>query len=231
MDAWNVFLLALIFGLIGFVSPCSLGVNALFLAYIQGKGRWTRTRQALAFMLVRGFFLAMLGFLFGLLGQALTDFHIFYQKLIGALFIGAGILFIVQLYRPPLLPGLSLGTRFWREGSGSAVTMGAVVGLDIPACTSPLVLALLAQTVLMGDMWGGFVALYVFGIGMSLPLLALSMAESPNRWLMAWAQRSRTTLYFAGGGLLILVGLATFYPPLMSVVGAPLMWVADWLEL
>jgi cytochrome c-type biogenesis protein len=231
MSAFNLLILPLAFGLIGFVSPCSLGINAVFLSYIQGKPRLVRVRQSLGFMLTRGLFLALLGLLFGLVGQAVTDFQLLYRPVIGALFIALGLVFIAQLYRPLPLPCFSLANRFGGYGTGSAVAMGALFGLDIPACTSPLVFALLAQTVLAGDMLGGFVSLYVFGIGMSLPLVALGVLESPNQWLMAWARKSRKSLYVTGAALLILVGLATFSPRVMGIVGAPLFVLARWLGL
>lgn len=150
-----------------------------------------------------------------------------YRKIIGALFILLGVVFILHLHRPIPMPGLSLAGKFQGSGTGSAVAMGTLFGLDIPACSSPLVFALLAQTVLVGDIVGGAVSLYLFGIGMSLPLVALSIAERPNEWLVHWSRRSRKSLYYAGAGLLVLVGIATFSPRIMGAVGTVFNWAAQ----
>lgn len=221
MSVFNLIVLPLIFGVIGFITPCSMGVNTVFLGYITGKERPTRIRQAVAFSLTRGLFLAALGLVFGLIGQAVVGFQLIYRKLIGALFIVLGVAFIIHLYRPLPMPGLNLSGRVQKDGggAGSAVALGTLFGLDIPACSSPLVFALLAQTVLVGDMVAGAVSLYLFGLGMSLPLLVLSVLERPNRWLTEWGRRSRKSLYYVGSGLLVLIGIATFSPRIMGAIG------------
>lgn len=219
MTAFNLIVLPLIFGIIGFITPCSLGINTVFLGYITGKERPTRIRQAVAFALTRGLFLAVLGLLFSLIGQQVVGFQLVYRKLIGVLFILLGVVFVIHLYRPLPMPSLSLAGRFQGGGAGSAVAMGTLFGLDIPACSSPLVFALLAQTVLVGDIVGGAISLYLFGLGMSLPLVGLSFSERSNEWLVRWSRRSRKTLYYAGAGLLVLVGIATFSPRIMGAVG------------
>ena len=227
MNAFNLIVLPLLFGLIGFVTPCSLGINTVFLAYITGKQRSTRIRQAVAFALTRGLFLAALGLLFGLIGQQVVGFQLVYRKIIGALFILLGVVFLLHLYRPIPMPSLSLARRFQGSGTGSAVAMGTLFGLDIPACSSPLVFALLAQTVLVGDVIGGAISLYLFGLSMSLPLIGLSITERPNEWLVRWSRRSRKSLYYAGAGLLVLVGIATFSPRIMGAVGTVFNWAAQ----
>jgi cytochrome c biogenesis protein CcdA len=137
-----------------------------------------------------------------------------------------GVLFIVSRFRP--LPYLSFAPAGAGQGethrtySSSALAMGAIFGLDVPACTSPLVLALLAETVLVGNYLFGAVALFIFGVAMSLPLLVLGAYEGANRWLLNVARRYGTAFYLAAGGLLILVGVAELSPTVMSLVGG---WV------
>lgn len=69
-------------------------------------------------------------------------------------------------------------------------------------------LALLGQTVLVGDWLFGVISLFVFGIGMSLPLLPIAATEGTNRWLVAANRRYKTLLYVGAGSLLILFGAA-----------------------
>lgn len=109
-----------------------------------------------------------------------------------------------------------------RAGVGGALVLGAVSGLDIPACTSPLVLALLAQTVLVGNYLFGAIALFIFGVGMSLLLLVVGVFEGANRWLLNAARRYATAFYLAAGGLLILLGTSQLSPVIMRIIGG---WV------
>ena len=48
-------------GLLGFLEPCSLGANAIFLSYVLPLPGWRRVGEALAFTLSRGVFLGLLG--------------------------------------------------------------------------------------------------------------------------------------------------------------------------
>lgn len=43
-------------GLIGFLEPCSLGANAIFLGYVAPLSGWRRVSEALIFTLSRGGF-------------------------------------------------------------------------------------------------------------------------------------------------------------------------------
>jgi len=219
----NLVLLPVVFGVVGAFTPCALGINAVFLGYVTGKPRPVRLWEWLLFALARAAFLVILGLLFGLLGQYVGAFVRSYQKLIAVGLIALGALFIVSRYRPVPLPRLNLAASL-NPGGESALAMGAVFGLDIPACTSPLVLALLAQTVLVGNYVFGAISLFLFGMGMSLPLLAITYYEGANRLLVGLSQRYKTVFYIAAGGLLMTVGLAELSPRVMGLV-------AGWLDL
>lgn len=228
MNPVSLLFLPLVFGLVGAFTPCALGINAVFLGYITGKPRRRRLTEWTLFALARAAFLTVLGLAFGLLGQLVGDFVRGYQVVVAYGLILLGILFIASRFRPLPLPTFSLAPAVagkgetYRTNRNSALAMGAIFGLDIPACTSPLVLALLAETVLVGNYLFGAVALFIFGVAMSLPLLVLGAYEGANRWLMKIARRYGTIFYMAAGGLLILVGVAELSPVVMSLVGG---WV------
>lgn len=219
----NLVLVPVIFGIVGAFTPCALGINAVFLGYVTGKPRPVRLWEWLLFALARAAFLVVLGLLFGLLGQYVGAFVRGYQKLIAVGLIALGALFIVSRYRPVPVPRLSLAGT-WNPDGESALALGAVFGLDIPACTSPLVLALLAQTVLVGNYVFGAISLFLFGVGMSLPLLAVTYYEGADRLLVVLSRRYKTAFYFAAGGLLMTVGLAELSPRVMGLV-------AGWMDL
>jgi cytochrome c-type biogenesis protein len=53
LDIWGLLVLPLGFGLIGFVTPCSLGVNIVLLGYMAGRNRRQRLLITSSFTLVR----------------------------------------------------------------------------------------------------------------------------------------------------------------------------------
>ena len=226
MNLVTLGLLPIGLGLVGAFTPCALGVNAVFLGYTTGKPRLQRLKEWLAFALARAAFLTALGLAFGLLGRLVGDFVRSYQQIIAWGLIVLGVLFIAsRFYRLPL-PSFSLiGQR--SPDPRSALALGAVFGLDVPACTSPLILGLLAQTVLVGDYFFGATSLFLFGLGMSLPLLLVSAVDGPDRWLAETARRYRTAFYVVAGGLLIVAGAAELSPLVMSVVGGWMRYLAE----
>lgn len=227
MTLIGLFVVPFVFGLVGAITPCTLGINAVFLGYITGKPQPHRLWEWLLFALARAALLTVLGLAFGLLGQVVGDFVRGYQQLIAWGLIALGALFILSRFRQLPLPYLSLANDFTLTGNGSALALGALFGLDIPACTSPLVFALLAQTMLVGDWLFGMVALFVFGVSMSLPLLLVTMTEGADRWLVEASRRYKTAFYLVAGGLLILFGAAELSPQVMSLVGGWLEYIAN----
>ncbi len=227
MNSVSLLLLSLVFGVVGAFTPCALGINAVFLGYITGKPRRRRLLEWALFALSRAAFLTLLGVAFGLLGQLVGGFVRSYQVIFAYGLILLGALFIVSRFRPLPLPYISLAPAAASQvetgqSRNGILAMGAIFGLDVPACTSPLVVALLAETVLVGDYLFGAVALFIFGIAMSLPLLVVGAFEGANRWLTRIARRYGAAFYLAAGALLILVGLAELSPIVMSIIGG---WV------
>lgn len=211
-------------GIVGAFTPCALGINAVFLTYLAGKGRAARLAQAALITGVRAAFLTALGLLFGLFGQSVAAFVRGYQQVIALVIITVGVVFVVNAFVTIPMPRV----RLVRPGNGTtgALGLGAVFGLDIPACTSPLLIGLLAQTVLVGHWASGALSLFLFGIGMSLPLVAVSLFDGVNRGLVATARRWRTPAYVMAGALFILLGASEFSPRVMALFAGILDWVA-----
>ncbi len=61
MSFYSMAFMPMLFGLIGFIEPCSLGINIIFLNRVKGYNRAKRISETLVFSLVRGCFLALLG--------------------------------------------------------------------------------------------------------------------------------------------------------------------------
>jgi cytochrome c-type biogenesis protein len=204
-------LTALATGLGGSFTPCTLGVNLVFLKYITGKSRQRRLWEWSLFALSRATFLTGLGLTIGLVGQLVQNFVWWFQLLISGGIVVLGVVFIVSRYRPLPVPALSFSGGYTRAGNASAVGLGMFFGLNISACLAPLVLALLGQTVLVGNWLAGAVALFLFGIVLSVPILAATASERAHGWIIRAANRYRSAFYLVTGGLLIVLGLAEIW--------------------
>lgn len=203
-------LLPLMTGVAGGFTPCALGINTIFVGALAGKPRRVRLAQWTMLATVRAALLTGLGLLFGLVGEAMGEMAAVYQQAINVSLIVLGILFVVSRFRPLPLPALSLAGPIGLRGRRSIWAMALLFGLDISACIAPLLLALLAETVLVGDWVAGTVALFIFGVALSLPSLAVLLVEGATRWLQEISRRYRNLFYYVAGGLLILFGTAEF---------------------
>lgn len=195
-------------GLVGFVEPCSIGSTLLFVKYLEGKDAGRRFAQVSAFAGARALFIGLLGALATVVGSAFLGFQKAAWVALGAVYLLIGLLFLIgksgalALSVGPRLAGLS-------EVRGSA-TLGVLFGLNIPACAAPLLFALLAAAAAGGSAGAtaatGFIALALFGLALSLPLVAAVLferARSALDWLAGLSRR----LPFWTGVLLVGLGL------------------------
>ena len=206
-----LFLAPILLGIAGAFTPCALGVNAVFLGTVLGKSRARRVREWVIFAMARASLLTLLGLAFGLLGQTIQGFAWRFQVAVSISIIGLGLLFIVHSLRPFPLPGFSLAGNRAPSSNLGVAGLGALFGLDITACIGPFVLGLLARTVLVGNWWNGGLVLFLFGVSLSLPLLAAILGERTSQWLVNVARQRRLYFFLAGGGLLILLGAAELW--------------------
>ena len=138
---WTLLLLPLGLGLLGFIEPCSIGASLLFLKSVEGNPPAVKVMQATVFTLTRSLFIGALGALAALIGAEFLGFQGFGYVLVGTLYIGLGIVYLSgnagRLMRSfgPSLSGLSTV-----RGS---VALAMFFGLNIPACSGPLLAAVL----------------------------------------------------------------------------------------
>lgn len=171
-------------GLLGFVEPCSVGSNLLFIRYLEAKPAATRMAQVAVFSLTRAVFMGLIGLAAALIGAAFIGAQKGAWIVLGAAYILIGMLYasgkLAFLMRPigPSLAQLS--------GARGSAALGLIFGLNIPACAAPLIFALLG-TAATGSVDGalarGFVSLAVFGLALSAPLVA-AVAWAPARRLL-----------------------------------------------
>ena len=189
-------------GLLGFVEPCSLGANAVFLSHVAPLSGWRRVAEALTFTLSRGVFLGLLGAAAGTVGGAVLALQRWYILALGVVFVLLGVLVLTDGSRYlPRLRGLGVGQL--QQVHSTALLLGVVFGLSAPVCATPLLAALVARSLPLGTA-GGFLQLFVFGVAMSAPLLGLAVWRGWQQGLRRLRALRPSVPYLAGGALLLI---------------------------
>ena len=205
MNIPSLVLLPFLFGLIGFVEPCSLGINMIFLNRINGFERAKRISETLVFTIVRGTFLALVGLSATFIGSKIISIQSTFFWVLGAIYIFLGALAIMNMYIPIFKYQINL-SKYLKNMEG--IALGFIFGLIIPACAISFVLALIGKSILLGNLVEGFISLFLFGIALSLPLVIISFFDKSNEIIAKIAEKARQIPWLAGM-VLIAVGLLT----------------------
>ncbi len=176
----DLLLLPVVLGLLGFVEPCSIGSSLLFIKAVERKPVATKLMQAAVFTATRAVFIGLLGVLAALLGAAFIGFQKAGWVVLGGLYVALGIVYLTGnagRFMRTLGPGL--GRLSTVRG---AAALAVLFGLNIPACAAPLLAAVLASAAVGGpaQFVRGFFTLGLFGLALSLPLVA-ALAWAPAR--------------------------------------------------
>jgi cytochrome c-type biogenesis protein len=160
-------------GLFGFIEPCSIGATLLFIKFMEGKPTATKFGQVAMFTFVRALFIGSLGAVAAIVGTVFLGLQKAAWLVLGLIYGAIGVLYLCGRIGWMMR---SIGPRLAALGDlRASAALGAVFGLNIPACAAPLLLALLAASAAgttAGGVAGGFVSLALFGLALSLPLLA-----------------------------------------------------------
>ena len=197
-------------GLIGFVEPCSVGSSVLFIKFVEGRNRAAKISQAVIFMMTRAIFIGAMGAGAALFGTLFLELQKGGWLLLGTAYLLLGIVYL--LGRGAVL-SRSIGIGMERiSGNRGSAALGILFGLNIPACSAPLIFALLgASAVGTGaNVANGFVSLALFGLVLSLPLVAALLFTPMRRALDRLAGLS-VRMPFWTGVLFVVLGLWSMY--------------------
>jgi cytochrome c-type biogenesis protein len=222
LDLFQLMILPIGLGLLGFVEPCSIGSSMVFIKYVEGQSAATKIAEVTAFALTRALFIGVLGALVALIGTIFLSLQKGAWLLLGLLYIAIGTFYAVGkagfLMR-------SFGPSLSRlVGLRGSIGLGVLFGLNIPACAAPLIFALLGTAALSSGAGGtvvlGFVSLGLFGLALSAPLV-LAVLWGPGRRLL-------DRLAGLSARVPIVIGLVLIGLGLWSVYFGLFVDLADW---
>lgn len=213
MDLFQIFVMPIGLGLLGFIEPCTVGSSLLFIQYLEGALAREKLAYVVVFVIARAAVIGALGALAALIGAAFIGFQKAAWVLLGALYIVLGLLYMsgrARLVMRSLGPGLRTSA-----GARGSAALAILFGLNIPACAAPLLFAVLGMAAAGGaaqaaSVVRGFVSLALFGLALSLPLAAAVL------WTPAWRALNGLGAYGAKrtgmtGSLFVVLGAWSIY--------------------
>lgn len=204
---------ALLAGLVSFLSPCVLPLVPGYLGYVTGLTGVDLQKQKRGRM-VAGIGLFVLGFsavfvaygaAFGQLGAWLRLSSGWLTQVMGLVVILMGVIFMGGLgwFQRDLKVHARVPAGLW-----GAPLLGLTFGLGWAPCIGPTLSAvqLLAISGDSNAVKGAFLT-FVYCLGLGLPFLLIALGVRRGMGAMAFFKRHRRVLQLSGGGLLVLVGV------------------------
>jgi len=218
IDLWDASLapalsVAVIAGVLSFLSPCVLPIVPPYLAYMAGAATGERTGD-LRVLRAAAFFVLGLSTVFLLLGLAASTLGrvlLAWQREMG---FAAGVVIVIfgmhflGLLRIPLL---SRETRFEASATTGTALGAYVLGLAFAfgwtPCIGPVLGAILALSAQGGSAGRGLMLMGAYAAGLGLPFLLTALFLDRAVSLMARMKRNMGAVQRITGALLVAVGL------------------------
>ncbi len=203
---------AVLAGLVSFLSPCVLPLVPGYLGYVTGltgidleqQRRGRMVAGVLLFVLGFTAVYVVVGWTAGALGAALQEHAVTLQRVLGVATIVLGLVFAGWL------PGLGGSRRLSvrpAAGLAGAPLLGVVFGLGWTACTGPTLAAIAALGGIGGDPARGALLATFYCLGLGLPFVAAALAYRRAMAAFDVVRRHRAAVTRAGGLMLVAVGV------------------------
>jgi len=203
--------IALLAGLLSFLSPCILPLVPGYLGYVGGLsgngGRRDRSRLLLGVSLfILGFTLVFVATnaAFGALGTWLFVYGDTITRFAGVIVILLGLVFIGQFtfmqrdFKVSWMPA---------TGVAGAPLLGIVFGLGWTPCLSPTLAAITAISFNGGSAWQGVILGIVYSLGLGIPFLLVAFGFGWVATSVAWIKKRIRLVNIVGGSLLVIIGV------------------------
>jgi len=207
-------LVALVAGLLSFLSPCVLPIVPPYLAYMGGvsmgelrEGRRSAVVPALFFVLGLSTVFLLMGVAASALGQFFLANQEWFGRISGLVIVALGLHFL-GLYRISILDREARLDAGDRGGSSlGAYVLGLAFAFGWTPCIGPQLGAILSIAAQGGSVGRGVALLAVYAAGLGIPFLLAALFISRAMGVMNRIKRHMGLIEKAMGALLVIVGL------------------------
>lgn len=203
---------ALIAGLVSFLSPCVMPLMPGYVSYVSGLAA-ADLADARRGRMLAGTSLFVLGFsavfvsygaAFGALGVRLLAYQRTVDVVLGIVTILVGMAFM------GLVPFAQRDLRVHavpRVGLSAAPVLGVMFGVGWTPCIGPTLAAMLSLSTLEASADRGAFLTFVYCLGLGLPFIAAALAYRRLLGALTWVRRHQVAFSRIGGGMMVLVGV------------------------
>ncbi|WP_375497254.1 cytochrome c biogenesis CcdA family protein [uncultured Jatrophihabitans sp.] len=202
---------AVLVGVIGFLSPCVLPLVPGYLSYVAGlAGTDERPSQRRmvggAFLFVLGFtsFLTLQGALFGQLAGSIREHTLTIERVLGVVTIVMGIAFLGRIgflqreFKIHKLP---------RAGLLGAPLLGFAFALAWTPCLTPTFSAVYGLSISQGSPGRGALLMLCYCLGLGIPFILVALGFGWVSSALGFVRAHRKVVSAVGGGLLLVIGV------------------------
>lgn len=224
-------MVALVAGVISFLSPCVLPIVPPYLAYMGGvslsdmssqkEARRRATIAALFFVMGLSTVFLILGFTASVFGAFFLQNQVLFAQISGVVIIIFGLHFL-GVFRIPFLDQEARMDAGDKGGSSfGAYVLGLAFAFGWTPCIGPQLGAILSLAASEGSVTRGTLLLGIYALGLGIPFLLAAMFITRAMGVMNRIKRHMKLIERIMGSLLVVVGVA-------MVTGA-FSWFAFWL--
>lgn len=211
-------IVALVAGVISFLSPCVLPIVPPYLAYMSGinvsemsggaRARGRATMTALFFVLGLSTVFLLLGFTASAFGAFFLRNQVLFAQISGGVVLIFGLHFL-GVFRIPFLDREARMDAGDRGGSAfGAYVLGLAFAFGWTPCIGPQLGAILSLAASEASVARGTLLLGIYAAGLGIPFLLAAMFMSRALGLMNRLKRHMRTIERIMGVLLVIVGVA-----------------------
>jgi cytochrome c-type biogenesis protein len=206
-------MVAFVAGMVGFASPCVVPLVPGYLSYVTGMSgeELARSDVGVRSRTMLGASLFVVGFAipFTMLGVAFGALEFLAYSPIARTVLGAlVVLFGVLMATGRLVREFRAAKTAPATGLAAAPVLGFVFGVGWTPCIGPALGAILTLAATTGGTTRGGVLGFVFALGLGLPFIVFAAFFHRMARTLAFLRRNARNLQVAGGGFLVLVGIA-----------------------
>jgi cytochrome c-type biogenesis protein len=207
--------MALLAGLISFLSPCVLPLVPGYLSAVTGvaagdlgKADWRRVlAPSLLFVASFSVIFVILGLTATGLGSTLQEHREVLNKVAGALIVAMGVIFVAALFVNRLNREWHIEALLSRAGKGGPIVAGAAFAVAWTPCIGPTLAAILALAANTGSAGHGAFLLAIYSAGLAIPFLLTALAFSRMTTAFSAVKRHYPVIIATGGAILVVMGV------------------------